>query len=57
MKLANLHIHMERVIGVTRQFYSNELHALYNFFLKSNCSDDKPPIAKVVLVCSALNNL
>jgi len=55
-KLANLRMHIERVIGTTRQKYSILMSCMPYNFLKSNCSDDKPPIDKIVLVCSALNN-
>ena len=56
-KLANLRIHIERVIGATLQKYSILMSCMPINFLKTNCSNDKPPIDKIVLVCSALNNL
>ena len=56
-KLANLHIHIERVIGATRQRYSILMSCMPINLLKPNIPGNKPPIDKIVLVCPALNNL
>ena len=60
-KLANVRIHIERVIGATRQRYSILMSCIPIDFLKPKRPGDKPPIDKyiykIILVCSALNNL
>ena len=50
--IANLRIHVERVIGATRQRYS-----ILSSVLKKDQFGDIPVVDKVVQVCSALNNL
>ena len=56
-KLANKRIHIERVISATWQRYSILMSCMPINFLKPNIPGDKPPIDKIVLVCSTLNNL
>jgi len=55
-KLANVRIHVERVIGATRQRYSILMATLPIQYLKKS-SGDIPTVDKIVRVCSALNNL
>ena len=50
--IANLRIHVERVIGATGQRYS-----ILSSVLKKDQFGDIPVVDKVVQVCSALNNL
>ena len=55
-KLANLRIHIERVIGATRQRFSILSSTLPIQYMKGSC-DDIPVVDKIVRICSALNNL
>lgn len=55
--LANVRIHVERVIGATRQKYSILMSTLPINFVKPGSVGETPTIDKIVLVCSALNNL
>ena len=55
--LANVRIHVERVIGATRQRYSILMSTLPISFVKPASVGETPTIDKIVLVCSALNNL
>ena len=55
-KLANLRIHIERVIGATRQRFSILSSTLPIQYMKSSC-DDIPVVDKIIRICSALNNL
>ena len=55
--LANVRIHVERVIGATRQRYSILMSTLPISFVKPALVGETPTIDKIVLVCSALNNL
>ena len=56
-KLANLRIHVERVIGATRQRYSILMSTLPIHFMTTKSPDGAPTVDKIVRVCSALNNL
>lgn len=56
-QLANFRIHIERVIGATRQRYSILMSCLPIEFVKPRKAGEKPAIDKIILVCSALNNL
>ena len=56
-RLANVRIHVERVIGATRQRYSILMGTLPISFVKPAAIGETPTIDKIVLVCSALNNL
>ena len=56
-RLANVRIHVERVIGATRQRYSILMSTLPISFVKPAAIGENPTIDKIVLVCSALNNL
>ena len=56
-RLANVRIHVERVIGATRQRYSILMSTLPISFVKPAAIGETPTIDKIVLVCSALNNL
>ena len=55
-KLANLRIHIERVIGATRQRFSILSSTLPIQYMKSS-RDDIPVVDKIIRICSALNNL
>jgi len=52
-KLANLRIHVERVIGATRQRFSILSSVLPIQYMKKDHFNDVPMIDKVVQVCSA----
>ena len=56
-KLANLRIHVERVIGATRQRYSILMYTLPIQYMKAKSPQDVPYVDKIVCICSALNNL
>ena len=56
-KLANLRIHVERVIGATRQRFSILMSTLPIEFVKPKTPVEAAVIDKIVLVCSALNNI
>ena len=56
-QLANVRIHIERVIGATRQRYSIVMSTLPMEFVKPKSPGEEALIDKIILVCSALNNL
>ena len=56
-KLANLRIHIKRVIGATRQRFSILSSTLPIQYMKKSSPDDIPVVDKIVRICSALNNL
>ena len=56
-KLANLRIHVERVIGATRQRYSILMSTLPIHFVAPKSPDELPTVDKIIRVCSALNNI
>ena len=56
-QLANVRIHIERVIGATRQRYSILMSTLPIEFVKPKLPGEEAVIDKIILVCSALNNL
>lgn len=56
-KLANVRIHVERVIGATRQRFSILMSTLPIHYVIKKSPQDVPNIDKIVLICSALNNL
>ena len=56
-KLANLRIHVERVIGATRQCYSILMSTLPIQYMTAKSLQDVPYVDKIVRICCALNNL
>lgn len=58
-KLANVRIHVERVIGATRQRFSILMSTLpiQHMHVIKKSPQDIPNIDKIVHICSALNNL
>ena len=56
-KLANVRIHVERVIGATRQRFSILMSTLPIQYVIKKSQQDIPNIDKIVNVCSALNNV
>ena len=56
-KLANVRIHVERVIGLTRQKYTILNSSLPIEFLETKSKDDIPLIDKVAVISCALVNL
>ena len=57
-ELANVRIHVERVIGATRQPYSILMSTLPIEFVKPRSPGENTTIdGKIIRVCSALNNL
>ena len=56
-KLANLRIHVERVIGATRQRYSILMSTLPIQYMKAKSPEEAPTIDKILRICSALNNV
>ena len=56
-KLANLCLHIERVIGATRQHFSILPSTLPIQYMNKSSPDDIPVVDKIVQICSALNNL
>ena len=56
-KLANLRIHVERVIGATRQRYSILMSTLPIQYMKAKSPQEAPTIDKILHICSALNNV
>ena len=56
-KLADVRIHIERVIGATRQRFSILSSTLPIQYMKKSTRDDIPMVDKIVRICSALNNL
>ena len=55
--IANVRIHVERVIGILRQKYTILQATLPTTFLTCGSSQDKPLIDKILRICSALINL
>ena len=56
-QLANVRIHIERVIGATRQRYSILMSCIPIDFVKPKTDGEKATIDKIIIICSALNNL
>ena len=56
-QLANVHIHIERVVGATHQRYSYLMSCIPIDFVKSRKPGEQLTIDKIIIVCSALNNL
>ena len=56
-KLANLWVHVERVIGATWQRYSIMMSTLLIHYIKAKSLQEAPTVDKILHVCSALNNL
>ena len=56
-QLANVCIHIERVIGATRQRYSILMNCIPIDFVKPKADGEKATIDKIIIICSALNNL
>ena len=56
-KLANVRIHVERVIGATRQRFSILMSILPIQYVIKKSPQDIPNVDKIVYICSALNNL
>lgn len=56
-KIVNVHIHLERVIGILRQKCTILQSTLPTDFLTSNQENQIPLIDRIVRVCSALVNL
>ena len=56
-KLANVRIHVERVIGATRQRFSILMSTLPIQYVIKKSPQDIPNVDKTVYICSALNNL
>lgn len=55
--LANVRIHIERVIGTTRQRFSILMSHIPIDFVKPKVPGERANIDKIIIVCSALNNL
>ena len=55
--LANVRIHIERVIGATRQRFSILMSCIPIDFVKPKVPGERATINKIIIVCSALNNL
>jgi len=56
-KIANVRIHVERVIGCVRQKYSILRGIIPIDFVIKRVGEDVPAIDRIVRVCCALNNL
>ena len=56
-QLGNVRIHIERVIGATRQRYSILMSCIPIDFVKPKEDGEKATIDKIIIICSALNNL
>ena len=56
-KIANVRIHVERVIGLVRRKYVILQSILPIEFLKAKSGETMAPIDKIALVCCALTNL
>ena len=56
-KIANVRIHVERVIGSLRQKYTILESTLPTDYLRCNKNDKVPLIDRMIRVCSALVNL
>ncbi|XP_065896091.1 uncharacterized protein [Dysidea avara] len=56
-QLANVCIHIERVIGAMRQRYSILMSCIPIDFVKPKANGEKATIDKIIIICSALNNL
>ena len=55
--LANVRIHIERVIGTTRQRFSILMSCMPIDFVKPKTPGERATIDKIIIICSALNNL
>ena len=55
--LANVLIHIERVIGATRQRFSILMSCMPIDFVKPKVPGERATVDKIITVCSALNNL
>ena len=55
--LANVRIHIERVIGATRQRFSILMSCIPIDFVKPKVPGERATIDKIIIVCSALNNV
>jgi len=56
-QLANVRIHIKRVIGATRQRFSILMSCLPIEFAKPKTLGERATIDKIIIACSALNNL
>ena len=56
-QLANVRIHIDRVIGATRQRYSILNSCIPIDFVKPKADGEKATIDKIIIIISALNNL
>lgn len=56
-KIANVRIHVERVIGIRRQKYTILQSTLPTDYLTCNQENNIPLIDRIIRVCSALVNL
>jgi len=56
-QLANVRIHIERVIGATRQKFSILMSCIPIDFVKPKVPRQRATIDKIITICSALNNL
>ena len=56
-KLANIRIHLERVIRATRQHYSILMSTLPIQYMKAKSPQEVPTVDKILHICSALNNV
>ena len=55
--IANVRIHVERVIGAVRQKYSILRGTLPINFLSKRTQEDTPLVDRIIHVCCALNNM
>lgn len=55
--IANVRIHVERVIGCVKQKFPILQSTIPITFLSSRKGEDTPLIDRIVRVCSALNNM
>ena len=55
--LANVRIHIELVIGATRQRFSILMSYMPIDFVKPKVPGERATVHKIITVCSALNNL
>jgi len=56
-QMANVRIHIERVIGATRQRYSILMSCIPIDYVKPEADGERATIDKIIMICSALNNL
>ena len=56
-KIANVRIHVERVIGLVWRKYTTLQGILPIQLVTAEQGDDVAPIAKIAIICSALTNL